>query len=44
MKLPCKKSEKIGSEGKVVQIDESKVRKRKYHPGHRVKGQWYLAV
>ena len=35
-----KKSEKIGGEGKVVQIDESKVGKRKYHRGHRVEGQW----
>ncbi|KAL9976846.1 hypothetical protein ACROYT_G014182 [Oculina patagonica] len=31
------RSEKIGGEGKVVQIDESKVGKRKYH---RVDGQW----
>ena len=35
-----KKSEKIGGEGKVVQIDESKVGKRKYHRGHSVEGQW----
>lgn len=34
------KSEKIGGVGKVVQIDESKVGKRKYHRGHRVEGQW----
>ena len=34
------KSEKIGGPGKVVQIDESKVGKRKYHRGHRVDGQW----
>ena len=34
------RSEKIGGEGKVVQIDESKVGKRKYHRGHRVEGQW----
>ena len=33
-------SEKLGGEGKVVQIDESKVGKRKYHRGHRVEGQW----
>ena len=34
------KSEKIGGPGKTVQIDESKVGKRKYHRGHRVEGQW----
>ena len=33
-------SEKIGGEGKVVQIDESKFGKRKYHRGHKVEGQW----
>ncbi|KAF0691177.1 DDE Tnp IS1595 domain-containing protein, partial [Aphis craccivora] len=31
---------KIGGEGKVVEIDESKFGKRKYHRGHRVEGQW----
>ena len=34
------KSEKIGGDGKIVQIDESKVGKRKYHRGQRVEGQW----
>ena len=34
------KSEKIGGTGKVVEKDESKVGKRKYHHGHRVGGQW----
>ena len=34
------KSDKIGGPGKTVQIDESKVGKRKYHRGHRVEGQW----
>ena len=34
------KSEKIEGPGKTVQIDESKVGKRKYHRGHRVEGQW----
>lgn len=31
---------KIGGPGKTVQIDESKIGKRKYHRGHRVEGQW----
>ena len=26
--------------GKTVQIDESKIGKRKYHHGHQVEGQW----
>lgn len=30
----------IGGPGKIVQIDESKIGKRKYHKGHRVEGQW----
>ena len=34
------REEKIGSPGKIVQIDESKFGKRKYHRGHRVEGQW----
>ena len=33
-------SEKIGGGGKIVQIDESKFGKRKYHRGHHVEGQW----
>ena len=32
--------EKLGGEGKIVQIDESKFGKRKYHRGHHVEGQW----
>lgn len=32
--------EPIGGPGKIVEIDESKFGKRKYHKGHRVKGQW----
>ena len=37
-------SEKLGGEGKVVQIDERKVGKRKYHRGHRVEGQWVFGA
>ncbi|PIK37754.1 hypothetical protein BSL78_25416 [Apostichopus japonicus] len=31
---------KIGGPGKIVEIDESKIGKRKYYKGHRVEGQW----
>ena len=34
------KSERIGGEGRAVQIDESKFGKSKYHRGHHVEGQW----
>jgi len=34
------KSEMKGGEGKVVKIDKSKFRERKYQWGHKVKGQW----
>ena len=33
-------NEIIGGPGKIVQIDESKIGKRKYHKGHFVEGQW----
>ena len=33
-------SQKIGEEGKIFPIDESKSGKRKYHRGHHVGGQW----
>ena len=33
-------SQKIGGEGKIVQIDESKFGKQKYHQGLHVEGQW----
>ena len=33
-------SDKLGGKGKVVQIDESKFGKRKYHQRHHVKSQW----
>jgi transposase-like protein len=32
----------IGGEGIVVEIDESKLGKRKFHRGHRVDGVWLL--
>ncbi|XP_061191636.1 uncharacterized protein LOC133199826 [Saccostrea echinata] len=35
-----KESEKIGGEGKVVEIDESKFGKRKFHKGRKVEGVW----
>ena len=35
-----KNSEKIGGEGKIVEIDESKFGKRKFHRGRRVDGVW----
>ena len=31
---------RLGGEEKIVQIDESKFGKRKYHRGHHVEGQW----
>ncbi|GBN97962.1 hypothetical protein AVEN_245103-1 [Araneus ventricosus] len=33
-------SEKLGGVGHVVEIDESKFGKRKYHKGKRVEGKW----
>ena len=35
--------EKIGVPGKWVQIDESKIGKRKYYPGNVVEGQWVFS-
>ena len=34
----------IGGEGIIVEIDESKLGKRKYNRGHRVKGIWVVGV
>ena len=33
---------KVGGEGIVVEIDESKLSKRKFHRGHRVEGVWVI--
>ena len=44
MKSLFENSEKLGGEGKIVQIDESKFGKRKYHRGHHVEGQWVFGV
>lgn len=33
----------IGGEGVIVEIDETKLGKRKYHRGHRVDGVWVVA-
>ena len=32
----------IGGQGVVVQVDETKIGKRKYHRGHRVEGAWVI--
>ena len=34
----------VGGEGIIVEIDESKFGKRKYHRGHRVDGVWVLGL
>ena len=36
--------EKLGGEGKVVEIDEAKFGRRKYHRGARVDGVWVFGV
>jgi hypothetical protein len=33
---------KVGGEGLIVEIDETKIAKRKYHRGHRVEGAWVV--
>lgn len=32
--------EEIGGEGRIVEIDESKFGRRKYHRRHKVEGRW----
>lgn len=39
--LPCEQTI-IGGEGVIVEIDETKMGKRKYNRGHRVEGAWVL--
>lgn len=34
------RKEKLGGNDSIVEIDESKFGKRKYHRGHRIEGQW----
>jgi hypothetical protein len=36
------RNEKIGGPGIVVEVDESKFGKRKYHRGHKVEGVWVI--
>jgi hypothetical protein len=38
------RQEKIGGNGMIVEIDESKFGKRKYNRGHRVEGVWILGM
>jgi hypothetical protein len=38
------RQEKIGGNGMIVEIDESKFGKRKYSRGHRVEGVWILGM
>ena len=35
-------SEKVGGDGGVMEIDESKFGKRKYNRGHSAEGQWVV--
>lgn len=39
----CPYSQKIGGEGIIVEIDETKLGKRKYNRGHFVEGVWVIA-
>ncbi|KAI8967052.1 hypothetical protein BDB01DRAFT_840400 [Pilobolus umbonatus] len=42
MKNKNRFSKKIGGKNDIVEIDESKSCKRKYHKGHQVKGTWII--
>lgn len=43
-KKNIEESTKIGGEGVIVEIDESKFGKRKYNRGHRVEGVWVFGM
>ena len=36
------KNKKSGGRNEIVEVDESKIAKRKYHKGHRVEGVWII--
>lgn len=36
------RNRKIGGKNEIVEIDESKIAKRKYHKGHHVEGAWII--
>ena len=42
MEWAAERSHKLGGPGKIVEIDEAKFGKRKYHRGRKIEGQWIL--
>ncbi|XP_035233008.1 uncharacterized protein LOC118204826, partial [Stegodyphus dumicola] len=44
MELCLKENVKLGGEGVIVEIDESKFGKQKYHRGKRVEGKWVFGL
>ncbi len=40
--LLSNRSTKIGGRNKIVEIDESKIAKRKHNKGHKVEGAWVI--